>query len=156
MLRAALYNGEAYVRDLAAQVVSSDQRIADLTRERDAALAAVDAVRADYAPRREPPTADEVRALAGLWGKYCELQGDAAALVFTENVRPHGVGPVPLLAWVTVSSADVVVCDDDGCGALSGRMVGGEDAEYVWRAEGPTGPVAWSELARLVEGVRRG
>jgi hypothetical protein len=38
---------------------------------RDAAVAALDAVRADYAPRREPPTADEVRALDAInptWG----------------------------------------------------------------------------------------
>lgn len=47
---------------------ATDPAVATLARalreareERDAALAAVDAVRADYAPRAEPPTADEVR-----------------------------------------------------------------------------------------------
>ena len=53
--------------------------------ERDAALAAVDAVRADYAPRHEPPREEEVRAVSRLWGRdtavRCVAWSELAALV---------------------------------------------------------------------------
>jgi len=109
---------------------------ASVTAERDAALAAVDAVRADYAPRREPPTADEVRAVSRLWGA-----SNAPALLqiprglVTANVSAGARGGI--VGW---TEPDV-------------RRVAAAES---WLLLGPTGPVAWSELARLVEGVRRG
>lgn len=40
------------------------------------------------------------------------------------------------------------------CNVMGWRLDAGAFA--TWEARSPTGPVAWSELARLVEGVRRG
>jgi len=117
-------------------IARMEARIAEVTAERDAALAAVDAVRADYAPRREPPTADEVRAVSRLWGA-----SNAPALLqiprglVTANVSAGARGGI--VGW---TEPDV-------------RRVAAAES---WLLLGPTGPVAWSELARLVEGVRRG
>lgn len=114
---------------------------ASVTAERDAALAAVDAVRADYAPRREPPTADEVRALAGLWGDGIDTQWVACF-----DADTH----VATVVFVGFDFAGDVACRS----FVGSRLDAGAFA--TWEARGPTGPVAWSELARLVEGVRRG
>ena len=105
------------------------ERCAELTRERDAAIAAVDAVRADYAPRREPPTVDEVRALAALnpWWSATMIRfphGPGYEGVVAANIRSG-----PRLPWPRL---------------------------MTWLAIGPDGPVSWSRLAALVAEVRRG
>ena len=107
-------------------------------KERDAALAAVDAVRADYAPRQEPPTAEEVRALARLWPHH-----DGAAVVLLrvlsrtgDRVAPHAVS---------------VIVENDG--TVEGFAANDMDKLHRadgWRAECPDGPVAWSHLAAMV------
>ena len=109
------------------------ERCAELTRERDAAIAAVDAVRADYAPRREPPTAEEVRAVSRLWGRPV-----VAMLLRTLH------GPAVEYASLLLRVADdgVIEAGDHSHAALV-------DAES-WLFIGPTGPVAWSELAALI------
>lgn len=139
MLRVALDNREAYVRDLAALVAHRDQRIAELTRERDAALAAVDAVRADYAPRREPPTPEEVRALAAMWPRH-----DGAAVVLLRV-------PSRTADLVTMHVASVIVENDgarvDGYAAADMDRLDRADG---WLPLGPHRPLSWSELAQLV------
>lgn len=100
-------------------------------QERDAAIAAVDAVRADYAPRREPPTADEVRAVSRLWGR------DHAARCVSWRSNEHGRWSE---SWNT-----------EGCAA---EVKASPDTSYM--LFGPNGPVAWSELAALVRGGDRG
>ena len=121
--------------ELAQTVLRTD---AELTQERDAALAAVDAVRADYAPRQEPPTAEEVRALARLWPHH-----DGAAVVLLrvlsrtgDRVAPHAVS---------------VIVENDG--TVEGFAANDMDKLHRadgWRAECPDGPVAWSHLAAMV------
>lgn len=110
--------------------------VAGLTRERDAALAAVDAVRADYAPRREPPTADEVRAVSRLWGaSNAPVLLQIPRGLVTANVSTGVRGSI--VGW---TEPDV-------------RRVAAAES---WLFLGPNGPVAWSELAALVRGGDRG
>ena len=108
--------------ELAQTVLRTD---AELTQERDAALAAVDAVRADYAPRAEPPTADEVRAVSQLWGR------DHAVRCVAWRSDEHGRWSE---SWNT-----------EGCAA---EVKASPNTTYM--LFGPTGPVAWSELAAMV------
>jgi len=104
---------------------------AELTRDRDAALAAVDAVRADYAPRREPPTVEEVRAVSRLWGR------DHAVRCVMWRSDEHG-------RWT----------ESWNTGGYTGYTPP-TDASFM--LFGPDGPVAWSQLARLVaQGGDRG
>jgi len=110
-------------------IARMEARIAEVTAERDAALAAVDAVRADYAPRSEPPTAEEVRAMSQLWGR------DHAVRCVMWRSDEH---------WRWSESWNT-----EGCAA---DVKASPNTTYM--LFGPTGPVAWSELARLVEGVR--
>lgn len=107
--------------------VCDDLQTAWLTAsaERDAALAAVDAVRADYAPRAEPPTADEVRAVSQLWGR------DHAVRCVAWRSDEHGRWSE---SWNT-----------EGCAA---EVKASPNTTYM--LFGPTGPVAWSELAAMV------
>jgi len=110
-------------------IARMEARIAEVTAERDAALAAVDAVRADYAPRREPPTADDVRAVAGLWGR------DHAVRCVMWRSDEHGRWSE---SWNT-----------EGCAA---DVKASPNTTYM--LFGPTGPVAWSEIDRLAEAKR--
>ena len=125
-----------------AEILTPDnQSRAELTRERDAAIAALDAVRADHAPRREPPTADEVRALAGLRGDGFDPQW---------IVRFDADTLVAMTVSVGLGSAGAIVCHD-----FAGTRR--DPVEFAtWAARGPDGPVSWSELAALVAEVRRG
>ena len=124
LLNGSNHAATAYTAPLREQVVAR-------TRERDAALAAVDAVRADYAPRREPPTADEVRAVSRLWGR------DHAARCVAWRSDEHGRWSE---SWNT--------------GGFAVEVKASPNAAYM--LFGPTGPVAWSELAALVRGGDRG
>lgn len=110
------------------------EQLAELTRERDAALAAVDAVRADYAPRARatPPTVDEVRALSV---KQC--REDVMAQVLVRD----GLGDW-YLCMLGVRSGAVY-----GLGRSDDLVMRRSDG---WLAIGPDGLVPWSELARLV------
>lgn len=127
--------GARMIGEAVAHVTATLTRERDAARsERDAALAAVDAVRVDYAPRRDPPTVDEVRALARLW-EMCS----APALIRTS--RGFSVAHVTWLAD----------------GGIAGWCM--PDARTIKRAEtwlmlGPDGPVAWSQLAAMVAQVQ--
>lgn len=124
-------DGAALASRLRADKATERQRAERAEQERDAALAAVDAVRADYAPRAEPPTADEVRAVSQLWGR------DHAVRCVMWRSDEHGRWSE---SWNT-----------EGCAA---DVKASPNTTYM--LFGPTGPVAWSEIARIVEGVRRG
>lgn len=95
--------------------------------------------------------------MARLWGEHSVWCGYAPC-VFTENVKPHGVGPVPSLLWLGVENGRVVVENDGDGKRLSDVLVSGADAEFMWFALSPDGgPVAWSALAAMVaEGGDRG
>ena len=135
-------------------IARMEARIAELTAERDAALAAVDAVRADYAPRAEPPTADEVRAVAGLWehrgGEYVP---GAPFLAMRELGADEAV---PIVLHLDAEHDEVSIVTESTRGVHSEPITNALHVLASWCAVGPTGPVAWSELDRLVEGVRRG
>ncbi len=131
------------LRDLSASVVHHAARadaaearavegeVAQVTRERDEA---VDAVRADYAPRARatPPTVDEVRALSV---KQC--REDVMAQVLVRD----GLGDW-YLCMLGVRSGAVY-----GLGRSDDLVMRRSDG---WLAIGPDGLVPWSELARLV------
>lgn len=87
------------------------ERCAELTRERDAAIAAVDAVRADYAPRREPPTADELDAVEADDGGWLAMPDDTWNLYFTDLARKlaawHRAHPEVYCAWRCVDADNI-------------------------------------------------
>ena len=123
-LIAAVMHGRSERAKITARAEAAEQ-------ERDAALAAVDAMRADYAPRREPPTADEVRAVSRLWGR------DHAVRCVAWQSDEHGRWSE---SWNT--------------GGFAAEVKALPNTAYM--LFGPDGPVAWSELAALVRGGDRG
>ena len=92
-------------------IARMEARIAELTAERDAALAAVDAVRADYAPRHEPPTAEELDAVEADDGGWLAMPDDTWNLYFTDLARKlaawHRAHPEVDCAWRCVEAGNI-------------------------------------------------
>jgi len=147
-------DGAALSSRLRADKATERQRAERAEQERDAALAAVDAVRADYAPRREPPTADEVRAVAGLWEHRGGQYVPGAPFLAMRELGSNET--VPIVLHLDAEHDEVSIVTESTRGVHSEPLTNALHVLASWCAVGPTGPVAWSELARLVEGVRRG
>lgn len=110
----------------------------------------MESARASHNARRAPPSADEVRALLGLWDGAaifaCEsAEPPCVPVLVYKQIQPHGVGTLCDVIFVEVHEGDVVACD-----------------KSVWELDdydvtgfvmlGPKGPLTELELARLVAG----
>ncbi len=102
--------------------------------------------------RREPPTADEVRAVAKLWCERSEVIGDAVTLLI-EDVAPHCIGAVPSILYLMSGENGAVLAahaggDPDGSQTLD--EVTANARGTLWMMVSPDGPLPWARVAELV------